>query len=51
MRTTLGITLWLGIFAGFWYATTTTLDDMTRKDCRAGIERACDELKQAGLAR
>jgi len=29
----------------FWYSLTTTLDDMTRNDCAAGIKKACDALK------
>jgi len=30
---------------GFWYSLTTTLDDMTKRDCKAGIQRACDSLQ------
>lgn len=51
MQLTAALTLWIGIAVGFWYATTTTLDDMTRIDCRAGIERACTELDKARLPR
>lgn len=52
MRSTAAaIALCLGICAGFFYATTTTLDDMTRRDCRAGIEKACAALDKAGLDR
>tara|TARA_Y100000356_G_C11154426_1_gene232440 strand:- start:401 stop:670 length:270 start_codon:yes stop_codon:yes gene_type:complete len=29
----------------FWYSLTTTLDDMTRSDCAAGIQKACKSLK------
>ena len=29
----------------FWYSLNTTLDDMTRKDCAAGIQKACQALK------
>ncbi len=30
----------------FWYSLTTTLDDMTRRDCLAGVEKACSSLEQ-----
>jgi len=30
---------------GFWYSLTTTLDDMTKRDCKAGVQRACDSLQ------
>jgi len=29
----------------FWYSMTTTLDEMTQRDCNAGIQKACDALK------
>jgi hypothetical protein len=29
----------------FWYSLTTTLDDMTKRDCAAGIQKACESLK------
>jgi len=29
----------------FWYSLTTTLDDMTQRDCNAGIQKACEALK------
>lgn len=51
MRLTAATALWLMILAGFWYATTSTLDDMTRVDCRAGVQRACAALDKAGLKR
>jgi len=28
-----------------YYSVTTTLDDMTRRDCAAGIQKACKALK------
>jgi hypothetical protein len=31
--------------AAFW-ALTSTLDDMTARDCRAGVERACQSLNR-----
>lgn len=29
----------------FWYSLTTTLDDLTRRDCAAGIQKACEAFK------
>lgn len=29
----------------FWYSLTSTLDHMTRRDCAAGIQRACKSLE------
>jgi len=34
------------IGTGFWFALTSTLDDMTRADCEAGIVKACEQLKK-----
>ena len=34
--------------AGFWYALTTTLTDMTINDCQAGVVRACQQLQADG---
>ena len=42
----LTFTLCLSIGAGFWYALTSTLTDMTKADCRAGVKRACDQLNR-----
>jgi len=28
-----------------WYCMTSTLDDMTQRDCNAGIQKACEALK------
>lgn len=28
-----------------WWCLTSTLDDMTRRDCQAGIQAACDAIK------
>jgi len=28
-----------------WYGLTSTLDDMTQRDCNAGIQKACEALK------
>ena len=44
MRTTYSIGLCLALAAGFWYCLTTTLDDMTRRDCELGVQAACAAL-------
>lgn len=49
MRTTYATTLCLALAVGFWYCLTTTLTDMTKADCIAGIAKACDQLKQDGI--
>lgn len=41
--------LCLGLGAGFWFALTSTLTDMTKLDCLAGVERACDQLNRDGV--
>ena len=28
-----------------WYSLTSSLDDMTQRDCNAGIQKACEALK------
>lgn len=40
--------LCLTLGAGFWYALTSTLTDLTVRDCQAGVQRACDQLRQDG---
>jgi hypothetical protein len=45
----IGSTLCLGLTAGFWYSLTSTLTDMTIRDCQAGVQRACDQLKKDGV--
>jgi hypothetical protein len=30
----------------FFFALTSTLDDMTQRDCDLGIQAACEELKK-----
>jgi hypothetical protein len=42
-------TLCLLLGAAAFYSLTTSLTDMTRADCRAGIERACQQLKADGV--
>ena len=41
--------LWIGLGAGFWYALTSTLTDMTKADCLYGVQRACDQLNRDGV--
>jgi hypothetical protein len=46
MRTFLASTaLCLSLGAGFWFALTSTLTDMTEADCLAGVQRACEQLE------
>lgn len=33
------------LVGAFWYSLTSTLDQMTRRDCAAGIQRACKSLQ------
>lgn len=49
MRATFTTTLCLALAAGFWFCLTTTLDDMTRRDCLQGRQAACAQLQTAGL--
>ena len=46
LRFTAGLAICTGIAGAFWYCLTTTLDDMTRADCNAGVVAACQALKQ-----
>jgi hypothetical protein len=41
--------LCLGLGAGFWFTLTSTLTDMTKADCLAGVQRACDQLSRDGV--
>ena len=50
MRTTLiSATLCATLLAGFWYALTSTLTDLTIRDCKAGALSACAQLKKDGV--
>jgi hypothetical protein len=50
MRTFIASTaLWLSLGAGFWFALTSTLTDMTRADCEAGVQNACVQLVRDGV--
>lgn len=50
MRTILSASvLCLGLTAGFWYSLTTSLTDMTKADCQAGVQRACQQLAKDGV--
>jgi hypothetical protein len=31
--------------SAFYYSLTTTLDDLTRRDCAAGVQKACEAIK------
>jgi hypothetical protein len=50
MRTFLASTgLCLALSAGFWFALTSTLTDLTTRDCRAGVSQACEQLRRDGV--
>lgn len=50
MRTFLcSFALCLALGSAFCFALSSTLDDMTKRDCQFGSVRACVQLKQAGL--
>lgn len=49
LRFLLAFSLCLSIGAGFWYALTSTLTDMTKADCLYGVQSACDQLKRDGV--
>lgn len=47
MRTFLASSaLCLSLGAGFWFALTSSLTDMTRADCLSGVQRACAQLEK-----
>lgn len=41
--------LWALLAVGFWYSLTSSLTDMTRRDCRAGGKLACQQLQNDGV--
>lgn len=41
--------LCLSLGAGFWFALTSSLTDMTRADCQAGVQAACAQLNRDGV--
>lgn len=49
MRPSFFSLLCLGLSVGFWYSLTTTLTDMTKADCLAGVQRACEQLNHDGV--
>ncbi len=52
MRTIIfGTLLCATLGAGFWYALTSTLTDMTRRDCQLGHTAACLQLTKDGVLR
>ena len=46
MRTLAILAMVAGLAGAFHWCLTTTLDDMTRADCNAGVVAACQALKQ-----
>lgn len=46
MRTLAALLMIAGLSGAFYWCLTTTLDDMTRADCQAGVVAACQALKQ-----
>jgi len=44
MKILASLAMLAGITGISFYAVTSSLDDMTRNDCQAGIQRACDQL-------
>lgn len=50
MRTFLASSaLCLSLSAGFWFALTSSLTDMTKADCLAGVQRACNQLQREAV--
>lgn len=49
MRASYASVLCLGLAVGFWYCLTSSLTDMTKADCRAGVQRACEQLNRDGV--
>jgi hypothetical protein len=39
----------IGIGVGFFYALSSTLTDLTRRDCSLGVPAACEQLQHAGV--
>lgn len=42
-------TLCLALCFGFWYALSTSLTDLTIRDCQAGVQSSCNQLRQDGV--
>jgi hypothetical protein len=48
MKNTIIIVIFITLFSGAaWYSLTQTLDDLTRRDCQAGVAKACEALAQS----
>lgn len=48
MRNTIIVVIFVTLFGGaFFYSLTETLDDLTRRDCQAGVVKACEALAQS----
>lgn len=37
------------LVAGFYYCLTSTLTDMTKRDCHYGVLKACQQLEKDGI--
>lgn len=46
LRAVAALAITAGLSGAFWFSLTTTLDQMTANDCRAGITLACEALKR-----
>jgi hypothetical protein len=45
MRNTIIVVIFITLFgSAAWYSLTQTLDDLTQKDCQAGVVKACEVL-------
>ncbi len=45
MRNTIIVVIFITLFgSAAWYSLTQTLDDLTQKDCQAGVVKACEAL-------
>ena len=48
MRNTIIVVIFVTLFgSAAWYSLTQTLDDLTRRDCQAGVVKACEALAQS----
>ena len=45
MKNTIIVVIFITLFgSAAWYSLTSTLDDLTRRDCQAGVVKACKAL-------
>ena len=48
MRNTIIVVIFVTLFgSAAWYSLTQTLDDLTRRDCQAGVVKACEAFAQS----